>query len=87
MILARQNVDISLVLIAILEMHVFHSDVYFILSLICLEEIRKFEDSRGSNKLIKKISLMCWTCVAFSLKFVLYKKYENSMISEGRISW
>ena len=31
----------------------FHSDVYFILSLICLEEIRKFEDSRGSNKLIK----------------------------------
>ena len=54
MILARQNVDISLVLIAILEMHVFvQSDVYFILSLICLEEFRKFEDSRGSNKLIK----------------------------------
>ena len=53
MILARQNVDISSVLTAILEMHVFHSDVYFILSLICLEEIRKFEDSRGSNKLIK----------------------------------
>ena len=31
----------------------FHSDAYFIISLICLEEIRKFEDSRGSNKLIK----------------------------------
>ena len=54
MILGGQNVDISLVLIAILEMHVFfHSDVYFIRSLICLEEIRKCEDSRGSNKLIK----------------------------------
>ena len=54
MILARQNVDISFVLIAILEMHVFfHSDVYFMLSLICLEEIRKVEDSRGPNKLIK----------------------------------
>jgi len=25
----------------------------FIIPLICLEEIRKFEDSRGSNKLIE----------------------------------
>ena len=31
----------------------FHSDVYFIVSLIWLEEIRKFEDARGSNKQIK----------------------------------
>ena len=34
-------------------MHVFHSDVYFIICLIYLEDIRKFEDPRGSNKLIK----------------------------------
>ena len=26
-----------------------------------------------------------WTCIAFSLNFLLCKKYENSMISEGRI--
>ena len=54
MIVARKNVNISQVLIAFLEMHVFfHSDVYFIICLIYLEEFRKFEDPRGSNKLIK----------------------------------
>ena len=36
-----------------LECTCFSQRRSFIVSLICLEEIRKFKDSRGSNKLIK----------------------------------
>ena len=43
-----QNVDISIVLIAFSEMHVFLATLFFMISLICLQEILNSEDFGGS---------------------------------------
>ena len=54
MILGSPNVEISMFSISICGMHAFFSQRrIFIIPVICLEEIKKPEDRRGSNKLTK----------------------------------